>query len=150
MEKPVILYIYGKQTDPDGHEDKIELVTHGTLKSNDDGVFHISYEESKVTGLEGTMTTFLIEGKQITMTRSGNLKSKMVFNEGEQHISLYETEAGTLTVGVDTHVADANMSLDGGTINLLYGVQIDDHSIGMNSLFIEIKLAESKPSTDEK
>ena len=111
MEKPVIISIRGVQSPFPGHEDVMELVTQGTLSGTEDEGLALTYEESELTGLEGTTTTFRILKDRITLLREGTLNSEMIFQEGRRHISLYQTPFGGFSLGVRTHSAKAEMSL---------------------------------------
>ena len=60
MEKPVLITIVGTQRFAGEEPDTIELVTHGTYRY-EPGCITLSYVETEMTGLEGTVTTFTIE-----------------------------------------------------------------------------------------
>ena len=105
MEKPVIISIRGVQSLEPGEEDVMELVTQGVLRQEEGEGFSLSYLESELTGLEGTTTTFRIAPDRITLRREGTLNSEMIFQEGQKHVSLYETPYGGLMLGVNTHRA---------------------------------------------
>ena len=102
MEKPVIISIRGVQSLEPGEEDVMELVTQGVLRQEEGEGFSLSYLESELTGLEGTTTTFRIAPDRITLRREGTLNSEMIFQEGQKHVSLYETPYGGLMLGVNT------------------------------------------------
>ena len=79
--------------------DATELMTEGTLEATDTGLL-LRYRESELTGMEGTETTFEIGPRRVILRRSGSVSSQMVFEEGQQHTSLYETPYGELTVDI--------------------------------------------------
>ena len=58
MENNVIISIQGKQSFEAQDDDTIELVTEGCLEPDGDDGYTLSYQESELTGLEGTTTTF--------------------------------------------------------------------------------------------
>ena len=61
MEKPVIISVRGtQQSNPEEKEDVMELVTQGVLSGSQEEGYVLSYQESELTGLEGTTTTFLV------------------------------------------------------------------------------------------
>ena len=63
MEKkalPVLLTIRAEQHYEDMEPDSMELMTEGTLVRTGEGWLVLSYQESELTGLEGTTTTFEI------------------------------------------------------------------------------------------
>ena len=74
----VVLTIRGRQLYEDQEPEVIELVTEGTLTQFEDG-WDITYQESPLTGLEGVTTTFRVQPGKITLTRTGRLRSQMVF-----------------------------------------------------------------------
>ena len=87
----VIISIKGKQSYEDAEDETIELVTEGRLEEDGSDGFTLSYQESELTGLEGTLTTFQIEKDRITLMRVGEVNSQMVFEEGRRHLSMYNT-----------------------------------------------------------
>ena len=54
MENNVIISIQGKQSFEAQDDDTIELVTEGCLEPDGDDGYTLSYQESELTGLEGT------------------------------------------------------------------------------------------------
>lgn len=98
MDKSVIISIKGKQSYENVEDETIELVTEGLLAKEGEGAYTLSYQESELTGLEGTLTTFQIEDGRITLMRHGEVNSQMVFEEGRRHLSMYNTPYGALAV----------------------------------------------------
>ena len=138
MIQSVTLSICGRQTYLDQEPEVIELVTEGTLESIQDG-WLLSYDESALTGLEGVHTSFRIEKDMIVLTRTGKLNSQMIFREGITHDSLYQMDFGALMITVcATHIA---VSLDetGGTVDLVYTIEIEQTAAGTIDYHLEIK-----------
>lgn len=129
MKKSVMLSIRGVQTYMDQDPDTIELVTEGTIEQVGGG-WEITYEESALTGLEGVTTSFLVEPQKITLTRTGKLNSQMVFQEGILHNSLYQLEFGALMITVCAAKVDADLTENGGTIDLIYSIEIEQSQGG--------------------
>ncbi len=138
MKKDVILSIRGSQHYLDQEPEVIELVTGGTLERLGDG-WSISYEESDLTGLKGTTTTFLVEPGCITLTRKGPLNSEMVFREGVFHESLYQMEFGALMITVCANRVRYAITEDGGTIDLTYAIDIENTAAGSIEYHLDIK-----------
>ena len=88
-----MLFVKGEQYFDGIDPDSTELMTEGTMVLTEDGM-RLSYQESELTGMEGTTTTFEITGKRVILRRTGTTNSQMVFEEGMQHTSLYETPFG--------------------------------------------------------
>lgn len=138
MKFPVILSICGKQTYMDQEPEVIELITEGVMEHRDCS-WHISYEESDLTGLAGVTTTFLIEDGRIVLTRSGKLSSQMVFQEGIPHDSLYQMEFGALMLTVCATGISAKLDDAGGTVDLNYSIEIEHGAAGTISYHLDIK-----------
>ncbi len=138
VKKPVMLSVKGEQyfdgVDPDG----TELMTEGVMTVLPDG-FLISYEESELTGMEGTTTTFEIRGGQVSLTRSGKVNSQMVFEEGRQHTSLYETPFGELSIDVQTSRLRHNLTERGGLLEIRYTIAVEHTVTGRNAFKIRVR-----------
>ena len=135
---PVMLTIRGEQyfdgVDPDG----TELMTEGFLEVTDYGL-RFGYQESKLTGMEGTTTTFEVRGKRVLLIRSGTVNSQMVFEEGRQHTSLYETPFGELVVDVQTSSLKHNLTERGGIMEIRYSIAVEHVVTGRNCFKIRVK-----------
>ncbi len=144
MEKNVIISIKGKQSYPDSRPEVIELVTEGTLEDRGEEGITLSYQESPVTGLEGTLTTIQVEPRRVTLLRVGALNSQMVFEEGKQHLSVYETPYGALSVGVRPRKVHTSLDGRGGDVTIYYALELEHASVGRNMFHINVRQAESK------
>ena len=138
MKKTVALSIEGKQKYADQEPEVIELVTEGTMEFVDGG-WDISYEESALTGLEGTMTTFRVEPGKVILTRTGRLNSQMVFQKGMRHESLYQMEFGALMITVEATFLFFDIVPDGGTIDLSYAISIENTEAGVIDYHLDIR-----------
>lgn len=135
---PVLLSIRGEQYFDDIDPDATELMTDGTLEVTEDGLV-LSYEESELTGMEGTTTTFEVRGAQVILTRSGAVNSQMVFEEGRQHTSLYETPFGELSVDIQTGRLRHNLTERGGILEIQYSIAVEHTVTGRNCFKIRVK-----------
>ena len=138
MKYAVMLSIQGKQSYQDQEPEIIELVTSGEMEFRDGG-WDISYQETQLTGLEGVTTTFRIEPEKVTLTRTGGLNSQMVFQQGVQHDSLYRMPFGALMLSVcATHVF-FDITPDGGCIDLVYQINIEQSTGGTVEYHLDIR-----------
>ena len=137
MNKSVILSLEGKQYYPGQEPEVIQLVTEGPMDFREDG-WDICYEESDLTGLAGVTTTFRMEAGQVTLRRTGKLRSEMVFREGIAHDSLYQMEFGTLLITVCAKQISASISDRGGVVDLVYDVEIEHCEAGMVEYHLEV------------
>ena len=135
---PVTLFIRGEQYFDDVDPDATELVTEGTLELMEEGL-RLTYQETSLTGMDGTTTTFEITGHQVTLRRAGTVNSQMVFEEGRQHTSLYETPYGELSVDIQTSALRHNLSDRGGLLEIRYSIAVEHTVTGRNSFKIRVK-----------
>ena len=135
---PVMMTIRGEQyfdnMDPDG----TELMTEGTMELTEDGMF-LSYEETELTGMAGTTTTFEVYDKKVILTRSGGVNSQMIFEEGRQHTSLYETPFGELPVDIQTSKLLHNLTERGGLMEIKYSIAVAHTVTGRNCFKIRVR-----------
>ncbi len=89
MKKDVWLTISSQQQFAGCDEENIDLQTAATLYERG-GKYYIAYEESELTGLEGTKTTVKLDGKTVALIRTGTFPSHMLFAEDERSV----TDAG--------------------------------------------------------
>lgn len=139
MSANVKLSIRGRQFYEDQDPEVIELRTEGTMENLGGNRWSVSYEETKLTGLEGVTTTFLLEEGKVTLRRTGSLNSEMVFVEGVVHESLYQMEFGSLLMSVCANQVYYELSDNGGVIDVVYRIEIEQSSAGMIEYHIEIK-----------
>ena len=139
MENNVIISIQGKQSFQAQEDDTIELVTEGCLEPDGDEGYTLTYQESQLTGLEGTLTTFQVEPDCITLMRVGEVNSQMVFQPGRRHFSMYETPYGALSVGINTKKMHAVLDERGGEIEIDYAIEIDHAVAGENMFHIDVR-----------
>ena len=135
---PVLLSNRGEQYFDDIDPDATELMTEGTMTLTENGMV-LAYQETELTGMEGTTTTFEVHGPQVILTRSGSVNSQMIFEEGHQHTSLYETPFGELTVDIQTSVLKHNLSERGGVMEIKYSIAVEHTVTGRNCFKIRVK-----------
>ena len=138
MKRAVVLSIRGRQTYGKQEPEIIELVTEGTMGFANGG-WDISYEESDLTGLAGVTTTFRVEPGKVTLIRRGALNSQMVFQEGVSHDSLYEMEFGALMINVRATSVIYDIVPDGGMIDLVYQINIENTEAGEIDYHLDIR-----------
>ena len=141
MENEVVISIKWIQKYDNTDPDVIELVTAGRLTRVGES-YTLSYQESELTGLEGTLTTIQVDGEQVTLMRVGEFTSQMVFQEGRRHLSMYNTPYGAMAIGVNTRHLLADLTDQGGDIEIDYAIEID-HALAGRNVF-QIKVSENQ------
>lgn len=141
MKKTVVLAIQGRQTYPEQEPEVIELVTEGIMEYVSGG-WNITYEESALTGLEGVTTTFRVEPGKVILDRKGKLNSKMIFQEGISHDSLYQMPFGALMLTVTATSVFFDILPEGGVIDLSYNINIENAEAGVIDYHLDIRAKE--------
>ncbi len=138
MKQAVVLSIQGRQSYADQEPELIELVTEGTMEFRDGG-WDICYEESALTGMEGVTTTFRVEPGKVILNRTGSLNSRMEFQQGVSHDSLYQMEFGALMITVQATFVYFDLVPDGGVIDLTYNIDIENSAAGVIDYHLDIR-----------
>ena len=138
MKQDVVLAIRGRQSYEDQEPDIIELTTEGTMEFRDGG-WDISYEETALTGMEGVTTVFRVEPDKVILTRTGKLRSEMVFQKGVIHESLYQMDFGALMIAVCAQFLYFDITPEGGMIDLVYKIDIENSACGTVDYHLEIR-----------
>ncbi len=138
MEKDVTIELTSINS-VDKEQSKIELTTVGKLKSLANGGFQLKYEESEVTGFQGSTTCLSFFGNElVNLSRTGTAASELVLEKNKKHHCHYGTPYGDLTMGIFTHCIDNNVDDSGGELYLKYTVDINSSYISDNEIYIKI------------
>ena len=137
MKQEVVLRIRGQQSYDGQEPEVVELMTEGTMEFNDGG-WDISYEETELTGLAGVTTTFRVEPEKVILRRTGKLRSEMMFQQGVRHESLYQLDFGALMMAVTAKMVFFDIVSDGGVIDLVYDIEIENSAAGQVDYHLDI------------
>lgn len=138
MTQPVIISVEGTQKFIGCEKQTVCVVTDGTMKIDGDTI-SLTYEESEVTGMEGTTTTFLVKDDHVTLTRTGAVQSKMEFQKGVKDVSLYDVGFGAMTIVVKARRIKNELGPEGGRLEISYGIEIDQQATGLNSFILDVR-----------
>jgi uncharacterized beta-barrel protein YwiB (DUF1934 family) len=138
IKKDVVITIVSRQNFEGCEPDQIDLITTGRLYGRN-GKFYISYEESELTGMEGSRTTLKIEPHRVTMTRTGTYPSQMRFAEHERQLGLYQTELGEIAVSTHTSQLTSSIDENGGALAINYTVEIDANLAGAHRFELSVR-----------
>lgn len=133
MKKDVWLSITSTQRFEGCDVDKVDLVTLATLYQRR-GKYYIVYDESELTGMEGSRTTVKLGGNEASVVRSGTCPSELLFAENERHVGLYQTPYGAMTISTHTSNLKSTVGIDGGQLVIDYTLEVDNSLIGENHL----------------
>ena len=117
MEKSAIISV---RSFSDLNKDEvIEVVTPGKFHLGE-SEFKALYEESEISGMDGTTTTLVIKDDALILEREGSTTTRMEFKKGEEVVSLYNTPYGMMNINISTKELDIDMDDDGGVIYTKY------------------------------
>ena len=122
----------------DEEPDSLEFFTDGQYLFQDQ-VARLSYQESEVTGLEGTRTSVTILPDRVVVDRDGTVQSRMIFQEGSKSSFLYSTPFGQATMGVDTRSIRQSVNEHGGQVEIDYVVDMEHAVVARNRFSITIR-----------
>ena len=120
-------------------EGPIEMFSEGELYITDERVI-IAYDESELTGMEGSHTQVRFERNMpelVTMMRHGTVNTILVFEKGKRHICTYQTEYMPFEICVYTKEI-TNTLLENGRIDLDYIVEIRGAQAERTQFTIEV------------
>jgi uncharacterized beta-barrel protein YwiB (DUF1934 family) len=140
MNKNVIISVKGIQTSAGKDTNTLELVTEGRYYKKGN-TYYVTYKESEVTGMDGTTTTLKITDGIVTLMRFGSVNTQFIFEEGQKHVSYYDTQYGTFTVGVMANAVTVDVDDAGGEIRVDYQLEIDNNKQGGNDFHMFIREA---------
>lgn len=134
--KRAIISVSSKQSIDD---DGIELVTPGEFFKKDDFYYAI-YNETEISGMDGTRTTLKIKNDKVVIIRDGTTSANMEFEKGKQNISLYNTPYGILELKIKTRDLDVKMDEAGGNVKVNYDMEMQGQESIHTSIGINIKI----------
>ena len=139
IEKNVILFVRGEQQFDQGEPEVTELMTEGAMTLEEDGEITLTYQETELTGMEGTTTRFSIRDDTVVLARTGMVNSQLVFQRGKRNSSLYETPWGTMQVDVFTNRLVYQLDSRGGVLEIKFSISVDHQVTGENQFKIRVR-----------
>lgn len=140
MEKQIILFVRGEQTYDSVSPEVTELATEGLMTINGEEVT-LTYQESEITGMEGTTTRFIVRGDTVVLERTGMIVSRMEFKQGERSSSFYETPWGTMAVDIATTKLAHRLTERGGVMEIAFTIAVNHQVTGENRFKVRVREA---------
>ncbi|MDK2804176.1 MAG: hypothetical protein PWR23_1180 [Peptostreptococcaceae bacterium] len=135
-----IINIRTTQVDINTKQDEvIELITEGKFYQKSDA-YYLVYDESEISGMQGTTTTLKIKDNQVVLRRLGSNSSTMEFEKNKRHRTQYKTPYGSMTMemltkSVDVYIKEEPLEID---ITIEYDILIKNMFEGKNSMHITV------------
>ena len=134
MKKNALISLVSFQDD----DDKLEVVTPGDFYKKED-LYIVEYDETKISGMEGTRTTLKIGNDNFTLLREGNTITNMNFQNGKECFSIYDTPYGILQIKIRTKNLLVNVDDQGGEVLVNYNMVVAGTSQPDTKLRVNIK-----------
>lgn len=123
--------------DTDGEIMDMEMSVVGTLEGMGDD-YLITYTEHSGE-LKGCVTSLKVQGKCVTMTRTGDYASQLIIEQDKRHNCYYSTPHGDFMMGVFAKSVDSDMKDNGGTLSFEYTLDFNADFSSKNKLIINVK-----------
>lgn len=124
MNNVVLSIIAGRAS---GEVPPTELITLGRYRL-EDGAHVLEYDETEISGTEGTTTTIRFNESTVSMERSGVEQSLFTIETGKQVVTAYDTPLGLFSIGFLGTKLDYAISGDEGRLELRYHIDMGGES----------------------
>ncbi|GAA0770715.1 DUF1934 domain-containing protein [Clostridium subterminale] len=121
MDKDAIIRVSSIQNNDE--DECIEIVSPGSFLKEDDE-YVVTYEETELSGLGDTLTTFRIGKNYFNLIREGDVNTNMEFKNGSSSSILYNTPHGGLSIRIKTNDVNIDINEAGGKVKVDYDVII--------------------------
>lgn len=121
LKKKAIITISSKQNNM--NDSAIEVVTPGEYYKDKD-VYCAEYNETEISGMEGTRTTLRVSPERFSLLRVGTTNAEMKFEKNNKAITMYNTPYGLIEMKIETKGLEINMDDSGGDILVNYNLVI--------------------------
>ena len=127
---------------PENDEVEAEVFfTEAVMDISSTGIFTIRYEESELSGMEGTTTELIFsknEPSLVTLRRTGTVRCAIVMEEHRQHSGVYQTPVMPLDLTVTTHSLTNTITEDGGVLDAYYSIRFGTVTTTRTRLKMEV------------
>lgn len=128
----------------DGEEsDVMELLTEGIRSGKADSC-SLAYDESEISGMEGTRTTVQVNGQKVSIIRLGSVNSLMEFESGKRSVTMYSTPEGDISMGITTRDIDIDYDESRRPSRVKVDYNIEMKGIGETDNTIDIQVKDLK------
>ena len=130
--------------DEDEGPQSMEMYSDARLRLTDD-MFSLSYEESELTGMEGSTTSIGFQRQEpslVSMIRTGIVRTALIFEQGKRHTSIYTTPFSEMELCVRA-LSVENRLLTEGSMTLDYLIEI--HGLQAERCRMQISVHDDRP-----
>ncbi len=133
--RKVMVKVLGLQEYQGEEISRIEVEVQGTYSFRDDAHF-LHYEEYPGDFAQAVVTLVKYRGGVMEVIRSGEIRSRMVFEKGRRFAAPYVTAAGSMQMEISTEETWMKCTVDGFTAGARYTLAADGEEITRNEIRI--------------
>lgn len=137
MRKKAIVKVVSLQKDID--DKAIEVVTPGEFYK-EGNYFYAIYNETELSGMEGTRTTLKVSKEEFLLSRIGSTNGEMYFKKNSSDVSLYDTPYGALQLKIDTKELKVELDENGGEVYIDYNLTVANQEPQNTVLKVSIRV----------
>lgn len=124
MTKDIILTISGLHATEGETDDPVEIITPGQYYLKN-GKHYVLFDEV-MEGLDGTIkSTLKFTEQQVELIRSGAASTRMTFQTGQEHMVIYQTPMGPLSISLYTDSIDAQLEEEQMNLEIQYSLKTE-------------------------
>lgn len=137
MTKDIIITISGLHgTDGDADE-PIEIITPGQYFYKN-GKHYVMFDEVMEGLEEAVKSTIKFTENQMELIRNGAATTRMVFQPGQEHMVIYQTPMGPLSISLYTEDMDASLTENHMNLEINYSLKTEGIVITESTVHLEI------------
>ena len=126
------------QRDERGKAEEVVLETPGVY-GEDENCRYLTYEETSLSGMEGTTTTIRMYGDHVTLSRQGSFLQETEYRPGTVAKSEYITPAGPVEITVSSKEITDTVSGGKGQLRLVYDIEMKGLFSHLNEIIIDVR-----------
>jgi uncharacterized beta-barrel protein YwiB (DUF1934 family) len=137
MSKKALISV--KSIQDEKTEESIEVVTPGDFYNKNEK-YYVEYDETEISGMEGTKTIFEIDPSKFTLIRNGTTATKMEFKDKSENFVMYNTPYGMIEMKILIQELFININDNGGDVKIKYDMVLPGEKPLNTTLSVNIKL----------
>ena len=143
MTKDIILTISGLHATDGEKDDPVEIITPAEYFYKN-GKHYVIYDEV-MEGIEGSVKSKIkFTENNVELMRTGAASTRMVFEEEKEHVALYHTPMGPLSISLYTEEINTKFEEDKMELKIRYSLKAEEQVITESAVHIEICSKELK------
>ena len=140
MTKEVRISVSGIQYDIEPDE-PVELITFGDYY-NKNGKHYILYDEIDMEEGENIKNRIKIDNGKIEVVKTGTTNGQLIFEKGKNHMTYYDSVAGSLLMGVNTSSISMVEEEDHIQATVRYSLEMNYNHVSECQIVIDVRSAQ--------